>query len=330
MMVLAQASSPFILTKMSCQASTPSMAEFLAAHFPLLAQLFAKASTARWDTTQGELAAALQRSALHRFGNALPSVEVLETYLQSLHVEDMALVCALQRGSDSAWEDFVTRYRPILYAAARAVVGTNNEARARELADSLYAELYGVEGAGGARSRALLDYFHGRSKLSTWLRTVLAQRHVDAIRAASRNESLEEGDASSVPVMAASGSDQRDAQDPDRTRLLPHLREAMAAALAALAPGERLLLSLYYVQDMTLAQVARLRGVHEATISRQLEGIRRELRKNVEDSLGSVCPGPGGRAGLSPAEIALCFSYAQEDWAFDLGVALSGSPGKEG
>ena len=63
-------------------------------------------------------------------------------------------------------------------------MGSAGEARARELADSLYAELYGLNGAGGARGRALLDYFHGRSKLATWLRTVLAQRHVDALRAA--------------------------------------------------------------------------------------------------------------------------------------------------
>lgn len=316
---------------MPCETSTPTLAEFLAAHSPLLSQLYAKASTARWDTTQEEFAAALHRSALHRFGAGLPPAAVLQAYLQSLHVEDLALVCALRRGSERAWEDFVARYRPILYAAARAIVGSSGEARARELGDSLYAELYGVEGAGGTRSRALLDYFHGRSKLSTWLRSVLAQRHVDAIRAASRNESLEAEDASPMRVMAASRSAQRDAdaQDPDRARLLPHLRQALAAALAALAPGDRLLLSLYYAQDMTLAQIARLREVHEATVSRQLDAIRRELRRNVEGSLGSTSREPGGRARLSPAEIALCFSYAQEDWAFDLGAALSGSQSKE-
>ena len=87
-----------------------------------------------------------------------------------------------------------------------------------------------------------------------------------------------------------------------------------------------LLLSLYYVQELTLAQVARLRGVHEATISRQIDGIRRELRQSVERVLASTGSGPGGRAGLSPAEIELCFSYAQDDWAFDLGGALSIAP----
>jgi RNA polymerase sigma-70 factor (ECF subfamily) len=331
MMMAAANCSTAPAKNMSCDTSTPGLAEFLTAHSSFLGQLHGKTSAPRWGITQEELAAALYRSALHRFAEGLPPVEALEAYLESLQVEDLALVCALRRGSDRAWEEFVARYRPLLYAAARALVGSAGEARARELADSLYAELYGVEGAGGTRCRALLDYFHGRSKLSTWLRTVLAQRHVDALRAGSRNESIDDEDGSLRPVVAASGSERAGAQDdPDRARLLPQLRRAVAAALVALAPGERLLLSLYYVQEMTLAQVARLRGVHEATVSRQLNAVRHELRKNVERSLASTSAGPAGRAPLSPAEIELCFSYAQEDWAFDLGSALSGGQSKDG
>jgi RNA polymerase sigma-70 factor (ECF subfamily) len=320
---------------MSCETSTPGLAEFLGTHSQLLAQLHAGAAADRWGVARDEFAAALLRSGLYRFNRTLPSGELLETYLRSLHLEDMALVCALRIGSEPAWEEFVGRYRPILYAAARAIVGSGGEARARELADSLYAELYGLNGAGGARGRALLDYFHGRSKLATWLRTVLAQRHIDALRAAKRTESLEDDesighDEGPLGRAAVSRTDAVGAGDPDRTRLLPQLRQAIAAALSALAPGERLLLSLYYVQELTLAQVARLRGVHEATISRQIEGVRRELRQSIERTLASGGSGSGGRVGLSPAEIELCFSYAQDDWAFDLGSALSGRPRSSG
>ena len=320
---------------MSCETSTPGLAEFLGTHSQFLAQLHARAAADRWGVAREEFAAALLRSALYRFSRTLPSGELLETYLRSLHLEDMALVCALRIGSEPAWEEFVGRYRPILYAAARAIAGSAGEARARELADSLYAELYGLNGAGGARERALLDYFHGRSKLATWLRTVLAQRHIDALRAAKRTESLENdesigNDEGSLGRVAGSRTDADGAGDPDRTRLLPQLRQAIASALSALAPGERLLLSLYYVQELTLAQVARLRGVHEATISRQIESVRRELRQSVERALASDGSGSGGRVGLSPAEIELCFSYAQDDWAFDLGSALSGRPRSSG
>jgi RNA polymerase sigma-70 factor (ECF subfamily) len=320
---------------MSCETSTPGLAEFLRAHFRLLAQLHARAAADRWGIANEEFAATLFRSATYRFGGALPPDDALEAYLRSLHLEDVALVCALQRGSEPAWDEFVARYRPILYSAARAIVGSAGEARARELADSLYAELYGLRGAGEARGRAMLDYFHGRSKLATWLRTVLAQRHVDALRAAKRTESLENdeslaNDDGSLGPAARGGTDAKAGADPDRTRLLPQLRQVIAMALAALPAGERLLLSLYYVQDLTLAQIARLRGVHEATISRQIEGIRHRLRQNVERALTDAGSGAAGRVGLSPAEIELCFSYALDDFGFDLSSALSGLPHPSG
>jgi hypothetical protein len=152
---------------MSCETSTPGLAEFLGAHFELLSQLCARAAAHRWGVESEEFAAALLHSATCRFGGVLPPGDELETYLRSLRLEDVALVCALKKGSEPAWEEFVACYRPILYCAARAIVGSAGEARARELADSLYAELYGLRGAGAARGRALLDYFHGRSKLAT-------------------------------------------------------------------------------------------------------------------------------------------------------------------
>jgi hypothetical protein len=83
---------------------------------------------------------------------------------------------------------------------------------------------------------------------------------------------------------------------------------------------------------MTLAQIAHVQGVHEATISRHLERIRRELRQGVEQSLAAVRSAENGaaaRPGLSPAEVELCFTYAQEDWAFDLGGTLSGAAERE-
>ena len=101
--------------------------------------------------------------------------------------------------------------------------------------------------------------------------------------------------------------------DPDRARLLPRLRQAVAAALAAAPPADRLLLSLYYVQEMTLAQIARLQGVHEATISRQLDRIRRELRSGVEQSLvaghaaeNGAAAQPGSFAGPGRTLLRLC------------------------
>src|SRR5580693_798980 len=123
--------------------------------------------------------------------NAAPDARAIRAYLDSLPAADLALACACSEGNAAAWDFFMARFRPELYRAGRAIAG---ESAGRELADSLYSELYGLREAAGQR-KSLFDYFLGRSKLTTWLHAILAQRHVDGIRRARRTEPLEEGEA---------------------------------------------------------------------------------------------------------------------------------------
>jgi RNA polymerase sigma factor (sigma-70 family) len=312
------------------EAAISGFEEFLAEHSALLKLLHMRANAARWNVSYEEFANALYRSAAHHLA-AAPG-ETAENYLGALHLEDLALACALRSGSEAAWEQFVSEYRPILRAAARAIVGQGGEERARELADSLYAELYGLDRRGGKRKTSLLDYFHGRSKLSTWLRAVLAQRHVDGLRGSQRTQPIDDGpgdgpdDRPAGRSRGAPANAAREEIDPDRARLLPQLAGAVAEALAALPAADRLLLLLYYVQGLRLAQIARMLGAHEATASRRLQKIRAELRQRVEEILAAgSAPHNGSPAakGLSAAEIRACLDYALEDWSFDLAPALT-------
>ncbi len=110
--------------------------------------------------------------------------------LDSLRTGDLALALGCARGEAQAWDTFCAQYRSVLYDAAYALV--REEARARELADSLLAELFGVgRSEGGRRSR--FAYFHARSSPRPWARTVLYQKFVDDYRRQSRLDHLPEG-----------------------------------------------------------------------------------------------------------------------------------------
>src|SRR5207302_9258102 len=89
----------------------------------------------------------------------------------------------------------------------------------REIADSLYAELYGIRTTGGER-QSLFRYYQGRSSLATWLRAVLAQRYVDRVRVQRRVEPL--SDQEEAPARPGS----HDEPDPDRARYVPALSPA--------------------------------------------------------------------------------------------------------
>ena len=70
---------------------------------------------------------------------------------------DLELARACERGDETAWERFVAEYRPILYRSADAIDPSGG---AREVADSLYAELYGLKEHDGKR-RSLFVVFSG-------------------------------------------------------------------------------------------------------------------------------------------------------------------------
>jgi RNA polymerase sigma-70 factor (ECF subfamily) len=264
-------------------------------NLPGLTRLYVASDAARWSVTVERFAAALERSVSGRFRDAAPTRRELSRYLDSLHLEDLGLACACASGDEAAWEEFIVRQRPGLYRAAVAIAGEAG----RELADSLYGELFGLEAAGGRR-RSRLDYFHGRSSLATWLRAILAQRHVDAIRASRRTVPLEERPRSADVHAAGDGP-----PDLDRPRLTRLLHRSFASAIRALAPDDRLRLDYYYRDGLTLAEIGRIQGTHEATVSRALARSRRALRVGIERRLRV-------EHGLSADAIVRCLDYAAD------------------
>lgn len=282
--------------------------------------LYAQANAGRWGLSRATFNAALNRSAEKRLATGALSPEKLEEYLGALHLEDLALATACVENCEPAWEHFVAAYRGYLRSAAAAVLRCSSASpQASEFADSLFAELYGLAD-GARRERSLFRYFHGRSSLKTWLRAVLAQRHIDAIRAGRRFESLDDQDSKSGAPKTLSTVSVQPA-DPHRERYVSLFVRAFEAALASLDPRDEQRLRLYYAQEQTLAEIGRRLGEHESSVSRNLDRVRLALRRSVEETLQKGCPAVNGfaaDAGLSDAQISLCFEYASANASFDL------------
>src|SRR5580700_2562211 len=307
-----------------------SLDEFLAQCAHLVGALQAEAMCAQWGLSQEAFAGGLRRSAEKRFGGAQPAPSEVEAYLKSLHLEDLALACACSEGLEKAWEFFIAHFRQDLRHAASAMLrgsGRADDARAEELADSLYAELYGVRSSADGRRKSLFEYFHGRSKLSTWLRAVLAQKQVDMFRTSGRTVSLDAEMVGDVPRdLASRVKSVRAHPDPGRERYIGRFERALSTALASLAPRERMILACYYVDQLTLAEIGRMLREHESTVSRHLERMRRALRESVTQALQREIPACNGRPAepaLDTAQTELAFEYAVQDWPFDLSAALS-------
>ena len=120
-------------------------------------------------------------------------------FCAALRLEELALARACAAGNERAWEDFISRYRQKLHGMALHI--TRDGAHAAELADSLFADLYGVGGRNGARNSKLV-FYTGRGSLEGWLRTVMAQEFINRYRKQKRAVSLEEQTEEGVQFVA--------------------------------------------------------------------------------------------------------------------------------
>jgi RNA polymerase sigma-70 factor (ECF subfamily) len=297
-----------------------------------LAEWCALADIEKWGISTQRFAEELARCAAEaRFRDEQPSVEELHAYVGALRLADLGLACACADGVAEAWEHFVGIYRGYLRACAGAMLKrSGGAAEAGELADSLFAELYGLS---AEKRGSLLRYFHGRSSLKTWLRAVLAQRHVDKIRAGRKFEELkdEDGGADGQRRVAATAALQ--VADPHREKYLLKFTEALQTALDNLDARDTERLRMYYAEEKKLAEIGRALGEHESSVSRHLEKVRREVRLAVEEILrggSGAANGDDRSGGMSEAEITLCFEYAAENAPVDLDKLFSRGAARRG
>lgn len=197
-----------------------------------------------------------------------------EDLLTSLRVEDLVLARACAAGNERAWEQFMARFRELLYDTALGIV--REASQAKDLADSIYADLYGMTERDGQRVSKLSSYT-GRGSLEGWLRTVIAQEFVNRYRSKKRLVSLEEEQEEGAQFQAPESVP---ASSPDS-----RVDSAISEALAALDSESRVILTAYYLDGRKLAEIGRMLGFHEATASRKLDRITNALRKAIRENL---------------------------------------------
>ena len=249
----------------------------------------ARARLAGMEAMTSELFA---RSGAARYGIALAEFErVLET-IAAKYVpaaasaeETRALSDGAARGRTGAGTGVCRRSRAGVagvpdQVSRKAVRGSaaiaKDDATGRELADSLYADLYGTTARDGRRV-SKLEWYTGRGSLEGWLRTVLAQEFVNRYRGQRRLVSLEEKEEAGAQFAAEApiASVAVDAR----------VEAATDEALAQLSAEDRFVLAAYFLDGRTLAEIGRMLGVHESTVSRKVEKVTAGLRKRIRSGL---------------------------------------------
>lgn len=244
------------------------------------------------------------RASFEQCRRRFPSVDLsLEDYIArvqqaqasapgvEIHQEDLFLACACSRGDRAAWEYFSQEYLPRIrgWASQACRRMCDGEDLSQELVKNLLDR------------REKFAAYDGRGSLGSWLRVAVSRAAIDRFRRVRREVSLEGMQAESVsmadPVEAAAAEENLDA------RWGPVIRAHLSRELDQLSAHDRLLLGLYYVEDVPLKAMAAHFGVHESTVSRWLDRVRNALRQRVEREMRA-------RFGLRAGEIEALWRYA--------------------
>jgi RNA polymerase sigma-70 factor (ECF subfamily) len=183
---------------------------------------------------------------------------------------ERALVAAVLAGAPGAFERLVREYQGLCWHVIQRMVRHPEDTR--ELCQEAF-----------LRVHRYLHQYRFDAALKSWIAQVaysVAKRHLER-----RRLPLAEapgGDGLSLAESVGDGFDlEASTVDADSHR---HLH----AAIEALPPLQRTLLTLYHFEDLPIPEIARVTGLAEGTIKSHLFRSRRQLRAVLEPSLGAA------------------------------------------
>ena len=241
------------------------------------------------EDLRGRVEASVKKYVYGETANA-NEAEIRE-FIDALNADDLCLIAACERGDESAWNDLVKNFDATVKSAARKFASNTEDAE--DLASSIWAELYGLKEKDG-KAKGKLSYYSGRGSLAGWLRAVVSQLAVDGFRKQARFVQVEE--AREFENLAQDSSENSEnskvvhvTDSPEevlsRAEAQRDVSRALRDSIAALEAEDRLIMKLYYFDDLKLKEIGAALGFHEATASRKLVRIQTEIRKSVEKIL---------------------------------------------
>lgn len=203
----------------------------------------------------------------------LPTEGDLRRGLAELHATDLYLTCACALGAPQAIAAF--EREPL------ALVGLwiSRIDRSSDFVDEVTQRVRERLLVG---SRPRIVEYNGTGALVGWTRVAVVRVALKLRREAKRGTlELRESDE---PIAAAE-------VDAIHGLHQAEIERALKLGLSRLAPADRELVRLHYVEGMTLQRIGELRKVDKSTASRQLAAVRGSLRENARCELERLIPG---------------------------------------
>lgn len=223
--------------------------------------------------------------------------------------DDATFVARVLKGELEAFAPIIERYKDAVFGVALSRLRNFHDAE--DLTQTTFVEAFGQ-----------LDRLKEAGRLGPWLRTIAINRCINFLK---RRERIVDFETIEEPVSTK--------PSPEIALEQSELRDQVMAAIGRLSKTQRETVTLFYIGEYSLAEVAAIQDVPVGTIKRRLHEARKKLKEDlemVEDVLKDSAPD----AAMADRVFELLCAYPSGGRLFSSSVSKTleeiGTTGKDG
>ena len=184
--------------------------------------------------------------------------------------EDARLVARTQSGDPSAFDELVLKYSPRLYGLVYNM--TSNHEDTNDLLQDIFAKAY----------RSIAG-FKGNAAFYTWMHSIAVNQTLNFLKKRGRRATMSLDDISSGISHDKEFIELTSTADPVRETDLSELQIRLNEAMQKLSNDHRAVVTLFDIQGMPHAEIAKILGVSEGTVRSRLFYAHRQLQNDLEE-----------------------------------------------
>ena len=184
--------------------------------------------------------------------------------------DDVALVSRTQAGDTRAFDLLWQKYSPRIYSLVYNM--TANHEDANDLLLEVFAKAY--------RS---INGFRGKSSFYTWIHAIAVNMTINFVKKRGRRFQMSLDDLDSNIQNDKEFIDLTAANTPIREVDLSELQQRLNDAMMKLSVEHRAVVTMFDIQGMPHAEIAKILGIPEATVRSRLFYAHRQLQNFLEE-----------------------------------------------
>jgi RNA polymerase sigma-70 factor (ECF subfamily) len=184
--------------------------------------------------------------------------------------QDEDLVARTQAGEAAAFDELVVKYSPRLYGLVYNM--TSNHEDTNDLLQDVWAKAF----------RAVKG-FRGQSSFYTWLHSIAVNMTINFVKKRGRRHIMSLDDIDSGVQNDKEFIELTAASTPVREADLGELQKRLNEALQKLSADHRAVVTMFDIQGMPHAEIAKILGISEGTVRSRLFYAHRQLQNFLSE-----------------------------------------------